>query len=144
MVKICSNCTLSKPLEMFSSFKRAPDGKHYWCKECVKSYNKSYKKTARGRAATQRCNAKYEASKKGKETRLKSAIKRRENYPEKTRAQRRAQYKIKTVEPCEQCGSSGRTVRHHDDYTKPLDIRWLCHPCHYEWHKNNEPLGVNL
>jgi ribosomal protein S27AE len=46
---------------------------------------------------------------------------------------------------CEKCGDTG-TMKdgrsaiqaHHDDYTKPLEVRWLCQRCHHEWHKTNE------
>ena len=35
---------------------------------------------------------------------------------------------------CVECGSS-KSQMHHPDYTKPLDIIWLCRQCHMALHK---------
>jgi hypothetical protein len=35
--------------------------------------------------------------------------------------------------PCEVCGNR-ETEAHHDDYDKPLTVRWLCREHHIEWH----------
>lgn len=37
---------------------------------------------------------------------------------------------------CEACGSTGSGVLqgHHDDYRRPLDLRWLCRSCHIKFH----------
>lgn len=51
-------------------------------------------------------------------------------------------------QPCEVCGETGtfvdgrnRVQAHHDDYTKPLEVRWLCQQHHHEWHKFNTAKG---
>ena len=43
--------------------------------------------------------------------------------------------------PCEICGAEP-TEAHHDDYNKPLEVRWLCREHHEQWHKNNKPKYV--
>lgn len=39
-------------------------------------------------------------------------------------------------QPCEICRREP-VHAHHDDYRKPLNIRWLCVYHHNEWHKEN-------
>jgi len=34
---------------------------------------------------------------------------------------------------CAICGTQESEMHHHD-YSKPLDVNWLCHPCHSEFH----------
>jgi ribosomal protein S27AE len=34
---------------------------------------------------------------------------------------------------CELCGDVD-VVAHHDDYRKPLNVRWVCRKCHRELH----------
>lgn len=41
--------------------------------------------------------------------------------------------------PCEVCGLDDASVQaHHDDYSKPLEVRWLCSWHHAQHHKNEK------
>lgn len=60
----------------------------------------------------------------------------RREHPEAVSAHNKIARAIKSGKlvrgPCEQCppGTVGRVHGHHDDYSKPLDVRWLC-PRHH-------------
>lgn len=47
--------------------------------------------------------------------------------------------KIKN-QPCEICGCD-KSEAHHDDYSKPLEVRWLCRKCHRHLHTMDEKLS---
>lgn len=57
----------------------------------------------------------------------------------KTKAQQLCQKAIRDGvldrQPCEKCGTE-KVHAHHTDYSKPLDVMWLCPKHHKEWHKN--------
>lgn len=38
--------------------------------------------------------------------------------------------KIERPDTCSMCGGSEKIQAHHDDYTKPLEVVWLCFDCH--------------
>lgn len=62
----------------------------------------------------------------------------RKRNPQKAKAHAMVWHRIRTGElvpqPCERCGES-KTHAHHEDYTKPLEVTWLCQPCHVARHK---------
>lgn len=67
---------------------------------------------------------------------------------EKQKAHQRVHHAIlsgRLVRPerCEDCGCDGAIVGHHDDYGKPLDVRWLCGWCHRRAH-NWFPLAASM
>lgn len=59
-----------------------------------------------------------------------------EKNPHKIKAHKAVSRAIRSgkIQPrysCEKCGSIGKRLeKHHEDYSKPLQIQWLCAKCH--------------
>lgn len=62
------------------------------------------------------------------------------DYPTMYKVQKELQKAVKHGEiqrlPCEVCGHE-KSEGHHDDYSKPLSVRWLCRRHHREVHRGN-------
>lgn len=67
----------------------------------------------------------------------KNQPKYRMKYPDRFRARDKVHQAIAKGllkrEGCEICGATAEA--HHDDYSKPLDVRWLCRAHHAEHHR---------
>jgi hypothetical protein len=68
----------------------------------------------------------------------------REQHPQRVAVYEKARYQIRKAleqgilvrpEVCENCGIPAKEPPQaaHDDYTQPLDVRWLCRNCHMIW-----------
>jgi hypothetical protein len=80
----------------------------------------------------------YQKTAKGAESTLKAKKKWQRNNPEKRAAHLLLQYAIRRKEiskkPCEICGNV-KAHGHHEDYSKPLEVIWLCSKHHAEHHR---------
>ena len=47
---------------------------------------------------------------------------------------------IKVPIICDECGEDEKLDCHHNDYNDPLDVSFLCTPCHYKKHRRS---GIN-
>lgn len=153
--KKCTTCT-NKPLSEFSKDASRKDGLQNKCKECDSAYAKTeerkrsmkaYDKSDAGKASHAKYHAKYSKTESGKAIRAKGNAKYQVANPVKKKAHYLLSYAIeseKIARPtiCEECPSTKKIEGHHEDYSFPLVVRWLCQICHIAWHKENGP-GLN-
>lgn len=137
MTKTCFKCGQEKDTGEFYRHAKMADGFLGKCKECTK-------KDARANYSDHReAYQQYELQRKLKPARKAAAAAHISDWrlrnPQKHRAHQmvmRAVRKGEIVkEPCESCGQVNRVVAHHDDYRKPLSVRWFCQRHHLAHHK---------
>lgn len=152
-MKLCKVCKLEKPFYEFYAQPHSKDGVGARCKECAKSAAREnyrqhidrYREYEKQRAlAPHRIKARSEYAKTKRGRIAGNRAKR--NFIERNPMKRAAHIAVGNAirdgrikrKPCEVCGSPASQA-HHDDYGKPLEIRWLCVSHHVEWHEHNTP-----
>lgn len=144
--KTCSVCHEAKPLDSFYTEKRTKDGKAALCKACNGKRARIWKAAHRNEiniaarkyvAATREHNLelKRQSQRRNPQTKINYQRKRNQLFPAKFKAYNAVQRAIKAgriIRPttCENCGEEKRLQAHHYDYSKPLDVKWLCRQCH--------------
>lgn len=153
--KTCTRCGASKPLSEFYKWKRSKDGLTAACKECIRAARREYvaehheevkaglrawhhtnreKAVARSRAYWEANNERLRQQKRehyaaNREKIAQEGAAYRAANPEKMEARRLLKLAIEcgelVREPCLFCDDL-QSEGHHHDYSKPLDVTWLC------------------
>ena len=134
-MKICNKCGAEKVAVDFVKDHRIKSGLGGWCKDCAQQYHRRYQQSDRGKEAHKKAQRKFKRSKKGRATQQRKDVKYRTKYPEKIKARHVVSHairdgKLKRPSTCEFCKEKRFVHGHHEDYSKPLDITWLCRECH--------------
>jgi len=123
-MKKCGRCGITKRGAEFNQDKYAKTGLRSQCKECMvkervrlRDHYKAWRDTAERKAW-------YSSYRKEQYAKNKVKI-----------DARNAARKLERTN-CEAC-SNIDVHGHHDDYAKPLEVRWLCPKCHRDWHNEN-------
>ena len=134
--KECFKCKTVKPLEEFYKHSRMADGHVNKCKECNKNdvTDNRNKNIEKFRAYDRERAKNPERIKIGAEiTRVWRAEDRRRSMAHSAVARAIRNGSLFRL-PCIRCGET-QSVAHHEDYDKPLEVMWLCQPCHKQRHK---------
>lgn len=118
-VKKCFKCGEVKPLTEFYAHPGTADGFLNKCKACTRKDTRNHELTSPASV-------------------LKSRIKTCKKKPTGVNARRVVEAALNAGEltrpdHCSGCGcdnSEHRIEAHHCDYTRPMDVIWLCTPCH--------------
>lgn len=140
-MKCCSRCRSERPLSDYHIRRASKDGLSAACKTCLSLYDK-----CRANAPHRlKARADYLLTDAGKAASEKAKRRFTERYPAKRKAHVIVgnflrDGKIKRPDYCEKCHRTVKPQAHHCDYTKPLEIMWLCTKCHADWHRTNTPI----
>jgi len=131
-MKKCFKCEKLKELNEFYRHTRMGDGRLNKCKECAK------KDTRKNRVANIEHYRAYDRA-RGNRQDQQYVTDYRAKFPKKYKAHSMVSNAVrsgKIVKPseCSECCQPGHIEAHHDDYEKPLEVRWLCAACHKQWH----------
>lgn len=149
-MKTCRKCKRALPITDFYVHPSMGDGRLNKCKECTKADVRrnyyanieQFKEYERGRANLPHrvaARAAYAATEIGRANGSKAKRAYTERNPQKRLAVNAVNNALRDGRlikgPCEDCGTTVGVQGHHDDYSKQLDVHWLCPKHHAARHK---------
>lgn len=131
-MKVCIKCRQEFAFDRFYRNSGMKDGRSNKCKECTKV------DVRENRAKKIAYYRDYDKARGSRKT-LSQIREYRMKNPDAYRAHNAVNNairdgKLKKKTECERCGSAGHIQGHHDDYSRPLDVMWLCAACHTQRH----------
>jgi len=149
MKKKCSECREEKDVSEFYVHAAMADGRLGKCKVCVRARVRKHRQEniesireydrKRGSLAKRQESAReYQGVNRTKVNAIKN------EWSKRNRDKRNANQKLSRAilagvilraSVCDLCSAGGRIEGHHPDYSKPLEVLWLCGACHRKIHK---------
>ncbi len=132
-MKLCRECGQELPAEQFYRHAAMLDGRLNKCKKCVK------RRVSKHREKNVEKIREYDRQRSKTPERQKhlrdNAAQYREHHPDRYRATTAVGNALRDgrlIKPsqCSECGALCHVHAHHADYSRPLDVVWLCPICH--------------
>ncbi len=124
-MKHCQACKGTKNLHVNSTYTNPITGMkriNLMCRECTSLRLRKYRESPKGKEVFKEImRRQYQIHKVKCLARQKLAqSRRRKNNP--------------TIKPnkCEMCKRIKPLDGHHEDYSKPLEVKWICRQCHFK------------
>lgn len=156
ITKTCFKCLESLPLNSFYVHKAMADGRLNKCKNCTKKQVVIYQKLNREKVLAydkkrnmipQRLDAikAFSKTEAGKKIQRKAQQTYRHEHPDRKHAHSLVFQALKNGLlnrlPCIVCGETAEA--HHPDYSRPLDVIWLCSMHYREVHRMHRQNFLN-
>jgi len=134
--KKCFKCRAVKSLDEFYVHQQMADGHLNKCKECAKIDVKAHRLKNIEKVRL------YDRLRGKNKERIAATVAHNRIWREQDRRRSKAHSAVarairsgKLVRcPCVFCGEQ-KSIAHHENYDYPLDVVWLCQPCHMKKHK---------
>lgn len=127
----CSGCKAILPREAFYASKKQTSGIHSQCKKCHNAVSVATRDVDKARDASReymrRVSKASPGKNRGRKRKPADPIKQAARMALHNAIRRR---EIVRPETCQECGVAKKVTAHHSDYSKPLDVEWLCYECH--------------
>lgn len=132
MSKTCRKCGIAKDLTEFYIHEKMADGHLNFCKDCVKDRVRDHRANNDHVRTAERFRY-HHGRKKGQVKQWQDENEKRMHIAKWACGVVRAAIKkglIVKPSQCERCEAEGFVESSHHDYTKPLEVEWLCRRCH--------------
>lgn len=141
ITKECFKCGIVKNLDEFYRHQQMADNHVNKCKECYKKDVRKHRELNIEKIrAYDRKRGKTRHRREGNRER---EIEYRKQFPDKYKAKTMVNNAVRDGRlkkgKCVICGTTKRIEGHHEDYSKPLSVVWLCSKHHSAIHFNKEP-----
>jgi hypothetical protein len=159
MNRECRVCNKEKNLELFTKCNKSLNGRTKVCKSCNAAKHKEYRNSRPEKTKMIQKKSQEKRNNSGKQKEYEQSRRHNDSYKERMRREAHKRYyssgKAKTriitnraikngkivKQCCYQCSSSENLEAHHENYDLPLEVVWLCRPCHRSYHRRcNENL----